>query len=97
MNDIQWLANAAIAAGGLITGALGGVAVRERQLMTIIKEGEEKLNARIDRVQQDFVRRDDLNGHITRLERSVQSVQDNQLETHRRIDALLAALSERMK
>lgn len=88
-------------APGLITLVLGILAligsmlVRDRQIQRMISEGDEKLHIRLNRAQDVFVRRDDLNGHIQSIENTVNQMREEQRETNRRIDQLLAALTKK--
>jgi len=90
-NELQWLIAEAIALIGLI----GGIIARDRQLMNTINSGDEKLHDRITKVQSEYVRRDDLNGHIQSIENSVNQMREEQRETNRRIDALLTTLTKK--
>lgn len=89
--EIKWFIGALI---GLFT-AVGGLIVRDRQVMKSINEGDEKLHERINNVQANYVRRDDLNGHIQSIENNVRSMREEQRETNRRIDAVLGALAKK--
>lgn len=90
-DEIKWLIGAFI---GLFT-AVGGLIVRDRQVMKSINDGDEKLHERINNVQANYVRRDDLNGHIQSIENNVRSMREEQRETNRRIDAVLGALAKK--
>jgi peptidoglycan hydrolase CwlO-like protein len=90
-SELQWLIGEAIALIGLI----GGIIARDRQLMNTINSGDEKLHDRITKVQSEYVRRDDLNGHIQSIENSVNQMREEQRETNRRIDALLTTLTKK--
>ena len=89
--EIKWFIGALI---GLVT-AVGGLIVRDRQVMKAINDGDEKLHDRINNVQANYVRRDDLNGHIQSIENNVRSMREEQRETNRRIDAVLGALAKK--
>lgn len=90
-NELQWLIGTLIGVVGLI----GGLIARDRQVHKTIAEGDEKLSNRITRVQEQYVRRDDLNGHIQTIENSVNQMREEQRETNRRIDAVLTTLSRK--
>ena len=90
-DDIKWLIGAIVG----IVAMIGGFIVRDRQVMHNITNGDEKLHERINRMQIDFVRRDDLNGHIDRIEQQVGGMREEQRETNRRIDALITALTKK--
>lgn len=79
---------------GIIT-LVGSILIRDRQLLRIISEGDEKLHVRLNRAQDIFVRRDDLNGHIQTIENTVNQMREEQRETNRRIDSLLTELTKR--
>lgn len=90
MGEIQWLIGALIA----IVSMIGGIIVRDRQIMKEINEGDKELQDRITKVQSEYVRRDDLNGHIQSIENSVHQMREEQRETNRRIDSLLTLLTK---
>ena len=90
-NELQWLFGTLIA----LIGVIGGIIVRDRQVMKAINDGDEKLHDRITKVQSEYVRRDDLNGHIQSIENSVNQMREEQRETNRRIDALLTTLTKK--
>jgi len=92
-----------------LLGAIGGVILRDRQVMQSIKDGDEaigqrlkesddKLHSRVDRVKDEYVRRDDLHAHIARIEKSVDEVKDGMREqrseqqrTNERLDTTLTS------
>lgn len=74
---------------------VGGIIVRDRQILNKITEGDEKLHSRINRAQSEFVRREELQAHLARLEQSVAQMHDEQRETNRRIDAILTRLGNK--
>lgn len=55
-------------------GAIGGLIVRDRNLHEHIDDGDDRLHARIDDLKDNYVRRDDLAAHVTRIERTVDEV-----------------------
>ncbi len=88
-----------IGVGGIIVAMVGGFIVRDRMVARVISEGDGKLHARIDRVKDEYVRRDDLSDHIVRIEKSVDAMKeeqrrtnDEQRRTNERIDKILAAV-----
>lgn len=82
---LAWLASVAALVGGAI--------VRDRQVMKAITDGDKELHARVNDVRDEYVRRDDLDGHLVRLERSMQAIVEGQKETNKRIDELLVSLA----
>ena len=91
MELIQWVIGFAIAAVSMI----GGIIIRDRQVIRMINEGDEKLHQRVNKVEHDYVRRDDLNGHIQTIENTVNQMREEQRETNRRIDSVLTVLSNK--
>lgn len=102
-----------IAFGGLIVTIVGGAWARDRQItnmihrnyeetMSAIKSGDDVLHERVSRVREDmnvgYVRREDLDGHLVRIERSIgdlrADMKDERKETHQRLDLLITALSK---
>jgi len=51
------------------------------------------LHTRLDKVKEDYVRRDDLNAHLNRLEKSLEKLQEEQKVLNERIAALLSILA----
>lgn len=88
-SGFEWLITTLVAFFALV----GGIIVRDRQVHKAISDGDEKLHERLNKVQSEYVRRDDLNGHIQSIENSVNQMREEQRETNRRIDALLAAMT----
>jgi len=86
-----------IGIGLTVVAIIGGIIVRDRQVMKAIQDGDNVLHARVTRVQEEYVRRDDLNGHISSIENSVNQMREEQRETNRRIDALLTAMTNNAK
>lgn len=90
--ELKWVIGAAIS----LLGLLGGYIARERQLLKLIKDGDDEISKRLTRVQAEYVRKEDLNGHIIRLEQSIDAMRNDFRETNRRIDSLLLVLSNFM-
>jgi len=72
----SWLLNTLIGMAGFLAAVLGGSIVRDRQIFRQIREGEDRLHERINRVREDYVRREDLDNHIQRLETNVKDLRD---------------------
>ena len=88
-----------ITVAGVIFAMVGGFIVRDRMVARSISDGDSKLHARIDKVKDEYVRRDDLSDHIIRIEKSVDAMKeeqrranDEQRRTNDRIDKILAAV-----
>jgi len=86
-----------IGAGLVIIGLIGGIIVRDRQVHKTIAEGDNILHARITKVQEEYVRRDDLYNHIRSIENIVNQMREEQRATNARIDAVLSSLSNQKR
>lgn len=104
--DPGWI----IAAAGAFAAIVGGLIARDRYVLRLITQGDDKLHERINRTRDEYVRRDDLDHHVLRLDASVQSLSKDfkevtkaltddiktiQKEQNSRFDALLIALQKR--
>lgn len=94
-DEIKWLVGAVLA----VVSMLGGVIVRDRQVSKSIKDGDDALHERINRVRDDYVRRSDLDGHILRLSNDMREMRVEQREatkdTNARLDMLLSAIASK--
>jgi hypothetical protein len=92
---IEWLLGFAIAAITLV----GGIIARDRSLMSTIQKGDDALHERINRTRDDYVRRVDLDGHLTRLDETMKDMRvdmkDHNSDVTGRIDKLILALSNK--
>lgn len=61
-----------------------------RNLANRITANNRELLGRIDEVKDNYVRRDDLNGHIDRIDRNLSELREETRENHRQ---LLAAIT----
>lgn len=90
--DIKWVVGLGFSFVSMATAAFFNLSAR-------IKSGDEALHARINKVRDDYVRREDLNGHINRLERNVDDLRNeiriNSGETGKRLDAILIAVQKK--
>lgn len=88
------------AAGVLIplVALIGGIIGRDRQVWRAISEGDngvkeamsesqDRLHARIDKVREEYVRRDDLEKHQESIEHKLDKIHDDMREINRRFDA----------
>ena len=104
-DEITWIVGVAFT---LIT-VIGGIIARDRYILGLISKGHEstvreaqraadKLDDRLNRVKDDYVRRVDLDAHIGRLDNSVQSLtsemRSSSAQTNQRLDAILAHFSK---
>jgi hypothetical protein len=85
------------AAAAAAAATIGGFIVRDRQVAKTIADGDAELHQRVNKVRDEYVRRDDLTGHITRIETMLIAMRDEQRRTNERIDSLLVKLVEQTK
>lgn len=88
--ELTWLIAAAVG----VIGVIGGIVARDRYIIRSMADGDEKLHERINRVREDYVRRDDLDGHIARLEKEVSGLKDDQRASSAALMARLDSLFE---
>lgn len=93
LDELRWLIGAVMT---LIT-VIGGIVVRDREVMRKIDEGDARLSERITKVQTEYARKEDLTDHVLRVEQSVESMRNELRETNRRIDSLILVLSNFME
>lgn len=87
--DLKWVIGIAIA---MATTFLTTMIATFRNLAGRISAGNRDIHKRIDDVKEKYVRRDDLDGHIQRLDGNVRDLREEMRENHRQ---LLEALSRR--
>lgn len=63
-----------------------------RNLANRVSLGDRDLHQKIDQVKDRYVRRDDLDGHLDRVDRNVREIKDEIRENHRQV---LEALSKK--
>lgn len=93
LDELRWLIGAVMT---LIT-VIGGIVVRDREVMRKIDDGDARLSERITKVQTEYARKEDLTDHVLRVEQSVESMRNELRETNRRIDSLILVLSNFME
>lgn len=94
-DDLKWLVGFLVG----IVGLIGGFITRDRQMAKQIREGDERLHARINRVKDEYVRKDDLDQTVKRLETGMKEMRDeirhNNSETTKRLDSLIELQTKR--
>jgi hypothetical protein len=88
--------NSTIASGDAASTA--AVVAASTALTAAIKAGDDALHERLNRVREDYVRRVDLDGHLTRLDETMKDVRSD-MQAHNsdmtgRIDKLIMALAK---
>lgn len=88
-DEFKWLGGAGLTVSvALITALISAF----RSLSARFSSGDRDLHKRIDDVRERYVRRDDLDGHIRRIEANIRDLRDESREAHKEI---LTALSSR--
>ncbi|KAB0571287.1 hypothetical protein [Brucella pituitosa] len=97
-DDIKWLIGLATGLGGTFTVAL---IATFRSLSSSIRDGDNQLHERVNRVRDEYVRRVDLDDHVKQLRDSVRELRDETREasrgTNTRLDQVLAVLAQDKK
>ena len=103
--ELQWLVGLSltllVAIAGMAIGAFRAVSNRidraADQMRAAVKDGDDQLHERINRLRQDvsdnYVRRADLDSHMTRIDGTLKDVRDDQKIIIRSIAALEAKQS----
>ena len=82
---------------------IGGIIARDRFILTMINNGDKSVadeadrkvaivHERVNKTRDEFVRRDDLDGHLQRMEASMKGMHDEQRETNKRIDEFMTRM-----
>jgi hypothetical protein len=96
--EVELTADVGVIAGLVfgVAALIGAAIARDRQITRMITDGEEKLHARINDVRDQYVRRDDLDKHMQRWEKTLEDLRADMKEGNRqtndRLDKLLVAL-----
>ncbi|MBX8800472.1 hypothetical protein [Pseudochrobactrum sp. MP213Fo] len=89
--DLKWLIGLAATFGLALIAAF-------RSLSATIKAGDDALHERINRTRDDYVRRVDLDGHVSQLREGMKELKDetreSMRETNKRLDQVLAVLTQ---
>lgn len=108
-NEIQWLIGLAVGLGSTFTVALIAAfrslstsqKSAEDRLGAAIKDGDDQLHERVNRVRDEYVRRVDLDDHVRQLRDGMKEMRDETREglkgTNHRLDQVLAVLAQDKK
>lgn len=83
-DDWKWAIGVTVT---LITALIGAF----RNLANRISANDKEINARVDAVKDNYVRRDDLDGHLARIDKRLEQLAEEMRENHRQILAALTA------
>ncbi|MBC8718714.1 hypothetical protein [Ochrobactrum sp. Marseille-Q0166] len=82
-DDIKWLIGIAVTFGLALIAAF-------RSLSASMKAGDDALHERINRIRDDYLRRVDLDGHVSQLRDGMKELRDetrdSAKETNKRLD-----------
>lgn len=88
-SDLKWVIGIAIS---LTVAFATAIVAAFRNLSNRISSGNRDVHKRIDDVKDDYVRRDDLNGHIDRIDKNLRELRDETRQNHQQ---LLEALTRK--
>lgn len=86
-----------------ILALIGGAIARDRYISASISAGDKAVrdemdkkidvvHERVNKTRDEFVRRDDLDGHLARIEKSIAGMHDEQKITNKRIDEFMTEM-----
>lgn len=94
--DLKWIigigVTIALALVGMIVGAFGRLTGRINTVQKDVNERIDGVKDNIDDVKEKYVRRDDLDGHLKRLDESLKETRAEMAANHRQ---LLAAVTQK--
>lgn len=92
-DSIKWMAGVIMA---LVT-MIGGIMTRDRQLLAKIEDGDIRAMNKIDALQRDYVRRDELKDHLLSIEKMIALSRDEQKEMRNRVDHLITSINNQKR
>jgi hypothetical protein len=78
-----------------LVGMIGGLVLRDRQVMKSISDGDNEVHRRVDVIVKDFVQKSDLKEYLKPLAESINQMQQEQRAATQRIDRVLAMVPKR--
>lgn len=87
---------------------VGGAIARDRYISASIATGDKAVrdemdkkidvvHERVNKTRDEFVRRDDLDGHLARIEKSIAGMHEEQKITNKRIDEFMTEMVKHAK
>lgn len=100
----QIVATLLLSVGGLLTPIVLAAMARDKSLMSMISGAKEDMAAhinaataplheRVNRVRDEYVRRDDLDGHLRRFEKSMDEVKSQLMRQSEKTEARLSEIA----
>lgn len=80
--DLQWALGIVAA---IVSTIVTAMIATFRNLAGRISTGNREVHQRIDDIKEKYVRRDDLDGHIQRLDSNVRDLREEMRENHRQV------------
>lgn len=98
--ELQWLVGISLTVvltiGGMLIAAFrtlsGKIDKGNTDMAKALKDGDDHLHERVNRIRDEYVRRVDLDGHLSRIDTTLREIREDQKEMNR---AVLAALPAR--
>lgn len=94
-DELKWIVGIFFAA----MAAVGGYVTRDRAVIRQMRDGDDKLHVRVNRVERDFVRKEELRDHWERSEKAIAElradVKEHARETNSRLDVIISMQSKR--
>lgn len=94
MKTVQWLMGVAVA----FTALVGGVVTRDRQMAKQIRDSEDRMHDRINKVKDDYVKRSDMEACMARISDDVSRLRDEIREdrqaTNQRLDTIINSVTK---
>lgn len=95
--ELQWLLGVSVsvllATAGMLIAAFRALSAKidssNAEQTELIKDGDDKLHERINRVRDEYVKRIDLDGHLGRIDQTLREMRDEWREMNRTIIASL--------
>lgn len=106
-DDFRWIIGIAvtvvISVGGLLAAAFRSISSRiDTQMVSLRAHADTQvaeLHGRVNKVKDDYVRRDDMDKHMTRIDGNVNELRrefrDSHEDTNRKLDAIMERLPPR--
>lgn len=87
---------ALLGASGTIIAIIGAIVASHRWTTDKIQKGDDALHERVNRVRDEYVKRVDLDSHMSRIETNVRELRDENREgtreINRRLDSILTSV-----
>jgi len=86
--ELKWVIGIAVSLSTAFTAAIIGAF---RSLAGRISQSNKDLHTRVDDVKEKYVRRDDLDNHIRRIEKGIDELKKENQQNHKQVMEILAS------